>query len=66
MLLIRSPYQGASNMMGNAQKRPLCIVDNAQADRGLCSLLTESIVYVDKQRMARLDCMDANLDRYLL
>ena len=54
-------------MMRNAQKGPLCNLQTmqAQADLGLRCPLTESVdtvVYVDEQKMPRLDCKDAHAD----
>ena len=42
-------------------KGPLCNLQTTQADLGLCCPLTESVnivVYVNKQKMPRLDCTD--------
>ena len=60
--------------MRNAQKVPLCNLRTtqalislriAQADLGLRCPLIESVdivVYVDEQKMPRLDCTDAHTD----
>ena len=57
----------------NTRKGALCKLQTkqalislyAQADPGLCCRLTESVhtvVYVDKQKVPRLDCTDAHAD----
>ena len=40
----------------------------AQADRGLCCSLTESVDtvrYIDEQKMPRTDCTDVHADLYI-
>ena len=55
-------------MMHNAQNGPLCDFGTTQADQGLRCPLTESmatqiyVVYVDEQKIARLDCIDTHND----